>query len=139
MTSRRALSALVALTLVAALTACFPQLPGMGGTGGTTGGGDTTTGEVVEELVNTTWSGTDSDGDDWGFEFQSDGTVGLTFNGSSYDDDTDTWGLSGTTLRIHTVFVDGDYDFEGTYSGVDTVDLDGRWSGGSFSLTISRD
>ncbi len=38
------------------------------------------------DLTGTTWGGTDSDGDVWGFEFQSDGTVGLTFNGATYDD-----------------------------------------------------
>jgi len=138
MPTRRVLTALVALTLVAVLTACIPQLPGTGGTGGAPGN-DTPVGEVAEELVGTAWSGTDSDGDDWGFEFQGDGTVAVTFNGNRYDDDTDTWGLSGTDLRIHTVFVDSDYDFAGTYTGDDTVDLDGRWSGGGFSLTITRE
>jgi hypothetical protein len=133
---RRLTESVVAVVLLGVLTACFPGLPGVGGNGsnGGTGGG-----QVSDELVGTTWSGTDSDGDDWGFEFQADGTVGLTFNGSSYDDDTDTWSVSGQTLAIHTVFVDGDYDFTGAYDGGSSVDLDGSWPGGSFTLTITRD
>jgi len=139
MTTRRlaATAAAAALLLLASLTACFapPVLPG-GGTpgGGTQGDG----GAAAADLAGTTWDGTDSDGDSWVFEFQNDGTVAVTFNGNRFDDATDTWRLSGTTLDIHTVFIDSDYDFTGTYDGGSTIDLDGTYSLGTFGLTIDR-
>lgn len=136
MTIRRTLG-LGSLTLLLAvvLTACFPALPGIGGNGGTgtDGGGSTST-----DLAGTTWSGTDSDGDDWAFEFQGDGTVAVTFNGSRYDDASDTWAISGSTLEIHTVFVDSDYDFTGPYDGGSSIPLTGTWLGGTFTLTITQ-
>lgn len=132
MTVRRTLAtAAASLLLLASLTACF-GLPGLPTTGG--GGGDTTT---DSELTGTTWSGVDSDGDAWGFEFQSDGTVGLTYNGDSYDDPSDTWNVDGGTLTIHTAFDDGDVDLTGPV-GDTTIDLDGSYTGGTFTLTIEK-
>lgn len=139
MSLRRLIATAATLLLVGTLAACFPALPGLGtgGTGGTgTDGG--TTGSTSSDLAGTTWGGTDSDGDDWVFELQSDGTVAVTFNGSRYDDVTDTWTLSGTTLDIHTVFVDSDYDFTGSYDGGSSIPLTGTWAGGSFTLTITQ-
>lgn len=134
MTVRRTLAtASAALLLLASLTACFglPGLPG-GNTGGNTGGD---TGTV--DLTGTSWSGVDSDGDSWGFEFQSDGTVGLTYNDDSYDDASDTWNVSGETLAIHVAFSDGDVDLAGPVAE-GSIDLDGTYTGGTFTLTITE-
>lgn len=132
MNLRRTIAAAAgALLLVASLTACF-SLPIPGGNAG--GGSDTDT-----DLVGTTWSGVDSDGDSWGVEFQSDQTIGLDYNGSSYDDASDTWALDGSTVSIHVAFSDGDVDLVGAYDGGDAIDLDGSYAGGSFTLTLTRD
>ena len=139
MTPRRSLSlGSTALLVLALLTACFPALPGAGGPpGGDPGTG--TDGGTSNDLAGTTWSGTDSDGDSWELEFQPDGTVAVAFNeGNRFDDASDTWALSGTTLDIHLVFVESDYDFTGTFDGGDSIPLDGTWAGGGFTLTITR-
>jgi hypothetical protein len=130
MNLRRTIAAAAgALLLVASLTACFSlPIPG-----GNTGGGSDT------DLVGTTWSGVDSDGDSWGIEFQSDETIGLTYNDSAYDDASDTWSLDGSTLSIHVAFSDGDVDLVGDYDGGDVVDFDGSYAGGGFTLTLTRD
>ena len=132
MTIRRTVAtASASLILLASLTACFglPPIPG----GVPAGGGGTDS-----ELAGTSWSGVDSDGDSWAFEFQADGTVGLTYNGSSYDDPADTWAVSGSTLTIHTAFDDGDVDMSGPVAE-DSIDLDGTYPGGTFTLTITQD
>ena len=95
MTLRRTLAtASASLLLLVSLTACF-------GGGLPTTGGDTPTTDF--DLTGTSWSGTDSDGDFWGFEFQSDGTVGLTYNEDTYDDPADVWKVSGSTLTCRMV------------------------------------
>lgn len=124
-----------AVLLLATLTACFggpvPPVTDPGTDTGTDGG---------TELVGTQWSGVDSDGDSWGFEFQSDGTIGLTYNGNSYDDASDTWAVSGGQLDIHAAFDDGDMDLTGPYqSGATSVNLNGSYPGGTFTLTITQD
>jgi hypothetical protein len=135
MTTRRLSVAAAALLLLATLTACFPSLPNIGGGGGTpaTGGGGTTS----TDLAGTTWGGTDSDGDTWAFEFQNDGTVGLTYNGDFFDDATDTWTLDGTNLSIHIVGSDSDFDFAGPYDGGSSIPLTGTYSGGTFTVTVT--
>lgn len=133
MTIRRTLAtASATLLLLASLTACF-GIPGF--PGGNTGGG---TGTETDILTGTSWSGVDSDGDAWGFDFQSDGTVGLTYNGDSYDDASDTWSLNGDTLSIHVAFTDGDVDLTGPVAE-GSIDLDGTYTGGTFTLTITED
>lgn len=137
MTTRRAIvaSSLAALAAVS-LTGCSllgNLLPGGGGDPAPVDPG------AGNALSGTTWSGVDSDGDAWGLEFQSDGTVGLNYNGSSYDDVSDTWVLSGSDLTIHTAFDDGDIDMRGTFDGLGSpIDLDGSYVGGTFTLTITE-
>ncbi|GHF11211.1 hypothetical protein [Pseudolysinimonas yzui] len=134
MTIRRTLAtASATLLLLASLTACFGIPTPGGNTGGDTGG-DTDT----IDLSGTSWSGVDSDGDSWGLEFQGDGTVGLTYNGDSYDDASDTWTVSGDTLAIHVAFTDGAVDMTGPVAE-DSIDLDGTYTGGTFTLTITQD
>jgi len=124
MTLRRALASSTAvLFLVAALTACFgapaPSNPGY-------------------DLTGTSWSGTDSDGDFWAFEFQSDGTVGLTYLTDSWDEDIDVWEVSGGTLTITTVFDQGDVVFTGPVSD-GTMNLSATYPGGTFTLTVTEE
>ena len=125
------------VVLAALLSGCFG-----GGTPTTTDpgtGSGTGTEQTTDSLAGTSWSGTDSDGDEWAFDFQDDGTVGLTYNGSSYDDPSDTWKLSGGSLSIHTAFDDGDVDMTGPYAdGASSIDLNGTYAGGTFTLTITQ-
>jgi len=126
MTVRRTLAtASTALLLLASLTACFGGLP-------TTGGGNTTF-----DLTGTTWTGTDSDGDFWGFEFQDDGTVGLTYNSDTYDDPSDHWAVSGGTLTITTVFDQGDVTFVGPVNET-SINLAETYPNGTATLTITQ-
>lgn len=131
MTIRRALATGSAtLVLLVSLTACF----GLPGLPGGNSGGDTDT----SSLAGTSWSGTDSDGDTWGIDFQSDGTIGLDYNGSEYDDASDTWKVSGSTLAINVAFDDGAVGLTGPV-GESSMDLDGTYTGGTFTLTLTKD
>lgn len=130
MTLRRTLASSTAvLFLLAALTACFgapvqPQTPVDPGTS-------------TYDLTGTSWTGTDSDGDFWGFEFQSDGTVGLTYNDDTYDDGTDTWNVAGGTVTITTVFDQGEVVFTGPVAE-GTMNLAASYPGGSFTVTVTE-
>lgn len=124
MTLRRTLASSTAvLFLVAALTACF---------------GAPAPANPDYDLTGTSWSGTDSDGDFWAFEFQPDGTVGLTYEGDSWDEDIDTWEVSGGTLTITTVFDQGDVVFTGPVSD-GTMNLSATYPGGTFTLTVTEE
>ena len=126
MTVRRTLAtASTALLLLASLTACFGGLP-------TTGGGDTTF-----DITGTSWSGTDSDGDFWAFEFESDGTVGLTYNSDTYDDPADHWAVSGGTLTITAQFDQGEVKFVGPVDD-SSINLAETYPGGTATLTITQ-
>ena len=130
--------AAVSLVLVSSLSGCF-GFPGaivnQGGSEPAPGGGSTN----VDSLAGTTWSGVDSDGDSWSFDFQEDGTVGLTLNGDSYDDATDTWGVSGSTLTITVVFSDGTAIMTGQYApGASSIDLDGAQDDIRWTLSITQ-
>jgi hypothetical protein len=132
MTIRRSLSiGSVTLLLVAALTACFPSLPGLGGNNGNNGGDAT--------VISGTWNGTDSDGDNWVIEFQSDNTLGISFNGDYTDEPVDTWSQTGTTINMTvTGFQDGNVTFTGNYGGGSTLDLDGTYAGRGFDLSLTK-
>lgn len=138
MTIRRTLAtASASLLLLASLTACFglPGLPG-GSTGEPESGGGTET----SDLVGTAWSGTDSDGDFWAFEFQDDQTIGFTLNEDSYDDATDVWSLTGDDLHISIAFVDGEATLDGVYTeGATSIDLAGQQGEAVWTVTITKD
>jgi hypothetical protein len=123
MTIRRTLAtASATLLLLASLTACF------GAPAADTSG-----------LSGTSWSGTDSDGDAWGIDFQGDGTIGLDYNGKTFDDASDTWVVSGGNVAIHVAFGDGDVDLAGAVAA-DAMDLTGTYGeGGTFTLTLTKD
>lgn len=127
----RALAAGSALVFaLGALSGCalLPGLPGLPAGGA-----------VDSELVGTTWSGIDSDGDSWGLELQGDGTVGLNYNDSSYDDAGDTWSHSGDTITMHIGFDDGDVVLVGDYAGLDApMETNGSYDGGTFTVTLTR-
>jgi hypothetical protein len=134
MSSRRVLGALaISAVAVFSLSACFllPSRVGGGGNGGT---GDDT------DLVGTSWSGVDSDGDGWGMTFQEDGTVGVELNGNSFDDDTDTWRVDDGVISIDIALTNGPASFVGDFDGVDSpIELDGEVEGHEFTLTLERD
>ena len=93
-----------------------------------------------EPLTGTSWSGVDSDGDEWGIVFQDDGTVGLTLNGNEYDDATDTWAVADETLTISIAFTTGIATMVGPYSdGATAIDLEGEQGDASWTLTIEQD
>ena len=93
-----------------------------------------------EELVGTTWSGTDSDGDDWGLEFQEGGGIGLTFNDGVYDDDSDVWTVENGTIVIGIAFESGAATLTGPYTrDATTINLEGEQGEFTWTLTIERD
>jgi hypothetical protein len=92
-----------------------------------------------EELVGTTWSGTDSDGDDWTFEFQADGGLAFSFNDGEYDDDTDRWTVENGQIAIAIAFETGAATLTGPYTrDTTTIDLDGEQGEFSWTLTIDK-
>ncbi|QNO36600.1 hypothetical protein H4J02_08780 [Protaetiibacter sp. SSC-01] len=94
----------------------------------------------ASELVGTTWTGIDTDGDPWTFEFQDDGTVAFTFLESSYDDAGDTWAHEGDEVVIHIEFVDGPVDISAVYAGLDApMEATAAYEGGGFAMTLTRD
>lgn len=93
-----------------------------------------------EELVGTTWSGIDSDGDEWGFGFQQGGGVALTFNGDQFDDDSDVWKVQDGVIVIGIAFETGVATLSGPYTR-DTmvIDLEGEQGDATWTLTIEKD
>ncbi len=127
-TLRPAALAAVVLALIVGLSGCS-LLPSTGGTTTTT---DTS-------LAGTSWSGTDSDGDSWVFDFQSDNTVGFSLNSDSYDDASDTWAVAGGTLTITIVFTDGTATMVGPYSsGATSIPLAGSQDTASWTVDITK-
>lgn len=93
-----------------------------------------------DELVGTTWSGTDSDGDEWGFGFQEDGGVALTFNGDEFDDDSDIWKVEDGVIVIGIAFETGVATLTGPYTRDTTsIDLEGEQGDITWTLTIQKD
>ncbi len=128
----RVVASLLAVIAVTALTGCNIQrlLPSDDRVDPASGGG--------ADLVGTTWSGTDSDGDVWVFDFQEDGTVGLSFGGSSFDDPSDVWKVEGDTLAITVQFDEGEAVLAGGYEeGTTSIDLDGRQGDLVWTVTIT--
>ena len=96
-----------------------------------------------EELIDTTWTGTDSEGDDWSYTFEDGGTVDITLNDMSYDDVSDVWTVSDTEIVINVNGGDefGDIIHTGEYAGLDEpIELDVRTTVGerTWTITIER-
>lgn len=93
-----------------------------------------------EELIGTSWSGTDSDGDNWAFEFQEGGGVALTFNDGEYDDDSDRWTVERGVIVIVIAFETGLATLTGPYTRDTTrIDLEGEQDEFTWTLTIEKD
>jgi hypothetical protein len=93
-----------------------------------------------QELIDTTWAGTDSEGDEWSYTFQEDGTVAVVLNGESYDDAGDVWTVSGTEIVISVNGGDqfGEIIHTGVYAGLDApIELNVRTTVGERTWTIS--
>jgi hypothetical protein len=55
---------------------------------------------TVEDLNDTSWAGTDSQGTATTFTLHTGGSTAVSFSGNEYDDPGDTWALDGNTLTI---------------------------------------
>jgi hypothetical protein len=77
---------------------------------------------TVEDLNDTSWAGTDSEGTDTTFLFHTGGSTAVSFSGNEYDDPGDTWALDGSTLTVTIYNVEGVGD--ATYVG-DVTDAAG--------------
>jgi len=73
------------------------------------------TAEPTDALTGTTWSGVDSLDRETTFHFQPDGTVRVSYFGDTFDDELDTWKLSGTSLTVD--IYQGDAAGTATYVG----------------------
>ena len=141
---RSALAVALAAVTIVALAGCIrlPFIP--------TGSGDTSSGggSVVESsdadaptpeqaIVDTTWAGTDSDGDRWKITFQDGGGIAFSYGDNSYDDDTDTWTLEGSTLTITIAFDEGTAYMTGEFVDADTtISLDGQEGEATWTLDL---
>jgi len=70
---------------------------------------------TAEDLNDTSWEGTDSEGTDTTFTFHAGGSTAVSFSGNEYDDPGDTWALDGSTLTITIYNVENVGD--ATYTG----------------------
>ena len=94
----------------------------------------------VEDLNDTNWAGTDSEGTDTTFNFHEGGSTAVSFSGNEYDDPGDTWALDGNTLTITIYNVEGVGD--ATYVGdvadpAGPIDLDLTFSDVTESRTLT--
>jgi hypothetical protein len=104
----------LALTAVLALTGCSllsPSVP----TNPSSAPTAETPSVTADELDDTSWAGTDSEGTDTTFTFHKGGSTAVSFSGNPYDDPGDTWALDGSTLTITIYNVEGVGD--ATYVG----------------------
>lgn len=94
----------------------------------------------VDDLNDTDWAGTDSEGTDTTFTFHEGGSTAVSFSGNEYDDPGDTWELDGSTLTITIYNVEGVGD--ATYVGDVTdaagpIDLDLSFTDVAETRTLS--
>ncbi|MEO7896915.1 MAG: hypothetical protein ABIR65_06425 [Pseudolysinimonas sp.] len=95
---------------------------------------------TVEDLNDTSWAGTDSEGTDTTFTFHEGGSTAVSFSGNEYDDPGDTWALDGSTLTVTIYNVEGVGD--ATYVGEVTdpagpIDLDLSFTDVTESRTLT--
>lgn len=123
MTTARKLSVpAVGLLAVMALAGCSLLTPQQPTTPEVPESSDPVPTVTIEDLNDTTWSGTDSEGTETTFTFHEGGSTAVTFNDNPYDDPADTWALAGSTLTITIYNVEGVGD--ATYTG-DVADAAG--------------
>jgi hypothetical protein len=95
---------------------------------------------TVEDLNDTSWAGTDSEGTVTTFTLHEGGSTAVSFSGNEYDDPGDTWALDGTTLTITIYNVESVGD--ATYVGEVTdpagpIDLDLSFSDVTETRTLT--
>lgn len=95
---------------------------------------------TADDLNDTTWTGTDSQGTVTTFVFHEGGSTAVTFGDNPYDDPADTWTLDGSSLEISIKNVEGVGD--ATYTGevtsaTDPIDLDLTFSLDTTSRTLT--
>jgi len=95
---------------------------------------------TVEDLNDTSWAGTDSEGTVTTFTLHTGGTTAVSFSGNEYDDPGDTWALDGSTLTITIYNVESVGD--ATYVGEVTdpagpIDLDLSFSDVTETRTLT--
>jgi hypothetical protein len=71
--------------------------------------------QPAADVSDTTWAGTDSDGDYYVFTFKSGGRVAFTSPSGTYDEAGDTWAQAGSQITIS--LTDGYATYTGTISG----------------------
>jgi hypothetical protein len=94
----------------------------------------------VDDLNDTSWSGTDSAGTETTFTFHEGGSTAVSFSGNAYDDPGDTWSLDGSTLTVTIYNVESVGD--ATYTGEVTdpagpIDLDLSFTDVTETRTLS--
>lgn len=141
-----ALTGLAAVSIVA-LSGCF-QLPTPTPTTPTTPTDPTTPttpteSEPSNELVGTSWSGTDNAGNVMSFTIAEDGTLDdLEWNGGGpWDEPADTWSLNGSTFEFYISNIE---EIGGiTYSGpaaTGSMNLNGTsdLGGNTYTLVLTQ-
>ena len=95
---------------------------------------------TAEDLNDTDWSGTDSEGTETTFTFHEGGSTAVSFSGNEYDDPGDTWALDGSTLTITIYNVEsvGDATYVGEVTdAAGPIDLDLTFSDVDESRTLT--
>jgi hypothetical protein len=80
----------------------------------------------IDELSGTTWSGTDSDGDEITIVFNASGTPSIGTGGPIAQEPGDTWAVEGDTLTIVAFFgaPNGTVTYIGQLSDDGSIPLD---------------
>ena len=95
---------------------------------------------TAEDLNDTSWAGTDSEGTDTTFTLHASGSTAVSFSGNPYDDPGDTWKLDGNTLTIVIYNVEnvGDATYVGEVTDADgPIDLDLTFSDVTETRTLT--
>lgn len=95
---------------------------------------------TADDLNDTTWTGTDSQGTATTFTFHEGGSTAVTFGDNPYDDPADTWTLDGSSLEISIKNVEGvgDATYVGeVVSATDPIDLELTFSLDTTTRTLT--
>lgn len=95
---------------------------------------------TADDLNDTSWSGTDSQGTVTTFTFHAGGSTAVSFSGNAYDDPGDTWELDGSTLTVTIYNVEsvGDATYTGTVTdAAGPIDLNLSFSDVDETRTIT--
>lgn len=91
-------------------------------------------------LIGSTWTGIDSAGDVTTFTFDEDHTVAVAYNGTLWDEASDTWTLAEGQLTVH-VHIDattGELVYTAPYAeGAEVLDVSATSTGSARTLTVT--